>query len=878
MKKIKFLTALVAFFSNYALAQNDIPIASPPGYTIPQLRSSKDMKIDQSGNVWVAFNLIGLAKYDGTSWTVYDSLNSGLLKNKILSVAANSTGIWAGSDTGLYIFDGISWNRMTVASSGLFSDTVTKLYSPGGIEMYTINRTGFSYYNGSGWVHYNTSNSGLVNDTVQCLYKDASGILWTGTKNGLSRFDGTNWQNFTMANSEIGDNDIRSITEDAGNYLYIGTGGNFINIYDGNNFQPLKNLINSYYNLPYRAGRLFRLQNGDVLFSTINDFLFSGNPISVVCRSGFLASDSICYAEIDGIDRIWKFIKLGSGGQFLWMRDSIGYYPLVTPPVNYYDLDINQVRCGMYNDDMFHWDQIGTAKYEVPKGSGKNSVFSSALWFGGLDPSDNLHMAAQTYRQSGTDFWPGPLDTISATIDSATIAQYNSIWKVSRDTINEFILQYDAGNVTTGSYPVPAVIMSWPAHGSGNYSRNLAPFIDNNGDGIYDPMDGDYPDIKGDQMLWWVMNDNAKQHGETEGVPFGLEIHASAYAHSCQNIPDSNQAVNYTTFYSFDLINRSDTEYHDVYLGLYADFDLGNYLDDYVGCDVEHDFAFAYNGDNIDEGLAGYGANPPMMSVAVLDGPLAEPGDTIDNNHNGIVDEAGEHCMMNHFVYYNNDNNGCSGNPHSAEDYYEYLRSISLCGNHITYGGNGYGGGIGATTIPTDYFFSGTPFDTGWTEIAAGNMPSDRRSLISSGPFNLRKGETRSVTYAYVFTRDETGPNGLNTSIAKNLADVQRVKRWFDTDSFPCNNLITGIHQAEQNFEFSIYPNPARDYVTLRMNSASGKTTLEIFSAIGEKISQYTFPAGRKEFSFKTGNLSKGIYFLRLSGESGSVTKKLVVR
>ena len=879
MKKINTLIAIVALFWSHAFAQFDTPIASPPGYTIPQLRSSKDLKIDQTGNVWVAFNLIGLAKYDGTSWTVYDSLNSGLLKNKILSVAANSAGIWAGSDTGLYNFDGVSWNRMTVASAGIFSDTVTKLYSPGGTEMYTINRTGFSFYNGSIWVHYNTSNSGLVNDTVQCLYKDASGILWAGTKNGLSRFDGINWQNFSTANSEISDNDIRTIIKDAGSLLYIGTGTHFIDIYDGSNFEPLRNLISSYYNLPIKASRLFRLQNGSVLFSTDDDYLFSGNPIDAVSRYGFLASDSICYADIDASDRVWKFVKTGMGGQFLWRRDSLLNYPVNPVPHEYNDLDVNQVRCGMFNDNSLHWDEIGTAKYEVPKGSGKNAVFASALWVGGLDPSGNLHMAAQTYRQSGNDFWPGPLDTVSAAIDSATLVQYDSTWKIDKTTIDEYIYQFNAGNVTNGSYPVPAIIMNWPAHGSGNYSRNLAPFIDHNSDGIYNPMDGDYPDIKGDQMIWWVMNDNWDVHRETDGIPFGLEIHASACAYACLNIADSNEAVNYTTFYSYDLINRSDTDYHDVYLGVFVDNDLGNYLDDYVGCNVENDFGFAYNGDNNDEGNAGYGDNPPMMSTAILKGPLAEPGDLLDNNHNGILDEAGEQCMLNHFMYYYNDNDPVGGNPTGADDYYGYLKTIWRNGSQLTYGGNGHGGGIGATNIPTNYFYPGTPYDTGWTEAAAGMSPDDRRFVMSSGPFSLAAGEKQSVSYAYVYTRDESAPNGLNTSVAKNMADVLRVKRWFDTDSFPCINSGIGINELDRNLvDFSVYPNPATESFNVIRNRLTGTANLELYDVMGQKIITYTIPSGKKEFNVKTGNLSSGIYFLNMISGDSFCTKKIIVR
>src|SRR4051812_8024640 len=55
------------------------------------------------------------------------------------------------------------------------------------------------------------------------------------------------------------------------------------------------------------------------------------------------------------------------------------------------DLDINNVRARMMNGGDMWWDRgTGTAKYEVPKGSGKNSLFSGSVWVGGYDVEKNL--------------------------------------------------------------------------------------------------------------------------------------------------------------------------------------------------------------------------------------------------------------------------------------------------------------------------------------------------------------------------------------------------------------------------------------------------------------------------------------------------------
>src|SRR3954470_843514 len=104
-------------------------------------------------------------------------------------------------------------------------------------------------------------------------------------------------------------------------------------------------------------------------------------------------------------------------------------------------LDINRVKAGIMNGGDMHWDIFGSggANYEVPVGSGTHSGFAAALWIGGLDASGQLHTACQTYRQTGNDFWPGPLDTTNATTTSSVVASYNKIWKVSYTDINNFI-------------------------------------------------------------------------------------------------------------------------------------------------------------------------------------------------------------------------------------------------------------------------------------------------------------------------------------------------------------------------------------------------------------------------------------------------------
>ena len=103
-------------------------------------------------------------------------------------------------------------------------------------------------------------------------------------------------------------------------------------------------------------------------------------------------------------------------------KDSLGTQPPCMEAYSQIDLDINNVRTTLLNDGTLWWN-LSTARYEIPKGSETHAVFCGGLWIGGI-AAGQLRIAAQTYRQSGSDFWPGPLDNDGMT-DSSTCNQFD---------------------------------------------------------------------------------------------------------------------------------------------------------------------------------------------------------------------------------------------------------------------------------------------------------------------------------------------------------------------------------------------------------------------------------------------------------------------
>jgi len=164
-------------------------------------------------------------------------------------------------------------------------------------------------------------------------------------------------------------------------------------------------------------------------------------------------------------------------------------------------IDINQVKTTINSNGDLFWNYT-SGVYEVPVGGGANTVFAGATWIGGLDTAGTLHVAAQTYRQTGNDFYPGPVMNTSS-YSPATDAQWNKVWKISKTTIDSFILWYANPSIYPG-YTVPSIITNWPSNGDvpSGQAAVLAPFVDVNANGFYDPASGDYPCIKGDQALF----------------------------------------------------------------------------------------------------------------------------------------------------------------------------------------------------------------------------------------------------------------------------------------------------------------------------------------------------------------------------------------
>ncbi len=95
------------------------------------------------------------------------------------------------------------------------------------------------------------------------------------------------------------------------------------------------------------------------------------------------------------------------------------------------------------------------------------------------------------------------------------------------------------------------------------------------------------------------------------------------------------------------------------------------------------------------------------------------------------------------------------------------------------------------------------------------------------------------------------------------------------TGMITCDVPIVGITENALD-AFVMYPNPANEYVNFTFPNSIEVSTVEIFDTTGKLVQNSDVDA--TNFGVSTKSLQAGIYFVKVSSENESSTKKLVIR
>lgn len=538
-------------------------------------------------------------------------------------------------------------------------------------------------------------------------------------------------------------------------------------------------------------------------------------------------------------------------------------------------MEINTLKASIYSDGGI-WS-LETFDDSIHK----TLLFADGFWIGGMDGT-TLHQSAQTYRQSGYDFVPGPISN-----DPSAISKHDKVYRINLQTLSDF-----KNGITQG---IPSEIANWPAHGDTNMGEAyyLAPFVDVNNDGKYDPADGDYPKIKGDEAIYTIFNDDNTRTGaytRENPNPLGVEIHCMTYGYKTGGIEDS------ILYREYRVINRSGTSYTDAYLSLWADFDLGNSWDDLIGTEISANSVYCYNADADDEGPYGFGTNLASCGIRMLQGPPAPYFDGIDNDKDGCIDGVRnasgtcipenpstgvrEKILLSGSMYYNNSSSP-QGNPNTPLDFYNYMNSLWKNGNNlIIESPSGFGSvqnGDGYVTsnlgTATRYMYPGNSYDSlgayepsvplDWFESPSNQQ--DKRTLANAGPFTIDAGQEFTIATAYVWARK---PGHTNS-----IPEIVNKLSYLDTNynNQPARTVGLNAYKANINYQLSFNTASAEWAIANREDKNLG---FEIYTTTGQLMKSFKVESHSK-VTIPTQGFPKGVYLLveTKTGEAHKITR-----
>jgi len=842
----KFIILLTAFFliseiSNSQPYYNQwFPVGNP---VTSNLNNSYKINIDY----FVTGDNGVLLKSSGTGFN-YTILPSGT-NNNLYALTGVST-LFAAGQNGLILKStnvGLNWITVSFpATQNIYS--ISNFVN---LNYYILSgQGGMLYYSsntGQNWVQVN---SGTTSDLRSMFYSSLLSLY----KGFLCGDNGTFLKmniilpplppNIICYQVQTGyPNTFNSIValNDTNNLLMAGSGGiilkstnsgfNWIQINSGT-VNNLKNITKVTSNELYIAG-----ENGTVLKTTNGGY----NWISQTVQNG---------GTINSILYLNSSLLSGYG-------NSGTIYKCNTPPSlsdtsnKIETLNGNYTGSKFFTDGTFNRNLTTTAGFEWPLNSGKYLVFTSG--FSIIAKCNNeIRQAASFYTGH---FYPGYINN-GITI---TTPEINKVYKVTKSSNC-----YNSVDWANWGAIVPFG----------------APYIDVNNNSIFEPCI-DTPGVKNAvQTLFMTITDGYSWKHVPIGfggttAPLMADLGITIYCYDDTLLSDMQ-------FIKYKVTNKSNYSWDSVYFSFIIDPDLGEAVDDYIGCDSVRNLSYSYNSDNEDPI---YGINPPAYGIRLIKYPVNKsvmPFDTV---------------KMSSFIPYESYGTTvlCEQSAQTSIQAFYYARGFK----------NDLSPFMNPTynpPVPVKFNYGGEPDgNTGWTErkgrvqncggtignIIDSNAPGDRRFLMNIGKdnFSIPAGGEATFVLAQMVARGTSNTNSVTK--LKLLSDY--AFNYYNTVGIKViSSEVPEDFILEQN-----YPNPFNSVSNIKFqiplcHSCEGRgyplghqrVIIKVFDLLGREVRTLVneeLNPGTYSIRFDASGLSSGVYFYRMKAGDFVDTKKMVL-
>jgi len=171
-------------------------------------------------------------------------------------------------------------------------------------------------------------------------------------------------------------------------------------------------------------------------------------------------------------------------------------------------------------------------------------------------------------------------------------------------------------------------------------------------------------------------------------------------------------------------------------------------------------------------------------------------------------------------------------------------------------------------------------------KINPGDGAQDLTLAFSS--FDLEDGKDYLKVYA-IPTNQLLGSLTGNTIPNPIVSPTGQLYLLFSTNGYNNNQgfeaeyYISNVGTTQEDFtqNLAVYPNPASGYTEIRFNlNKSENVRIALYNLLGSVVYSESsqMAAGFVNKTLQLGQLSEGVYMLRISSQSGSVTRKLIIK
>ncbi len=442
-------------------------------------------------------------------------------------------------------------------------------------------------------------------------------------------------------------------------------------------------------------------------------------------------------------------------------------------------LRVNGLRAAI-NANGLLFDSMGNPAFNTA--AGLMLASRAGIWISAKDSTGKLIVSKHDLLGNSHEFSAGPL--VPSTGQAPDPALWNKVYPISAKDIS-----YHRSHYKNSGYVASSNILNWPGSVGPPYAQIMAPFVDLEvNDMIYQPLQGDYPYISSDALIYSISND---AYGNP--APLGMEIHTSLYGFDQKDTVLKNCVlVRYTVH------NRSGHNYDNFRLSSAIHFRIGTLENEFLGTDARNKALFAVND----------------TSEATFSNQLVSMGCMIINR------------TLSSTMYFNDNADPISGRPLIDSDFYNLMQGRWKSGKQLSYFSNGVDCSIPARYV-YPYTTDASHGDSLWSEESTLNLAGSRFGILNTDSMVLKNGQAAAYDFVYFFVEK-------NNYDIKHISDFCLSMKRALADK---NLLKIPSHSSKKAAVAGCFPNPVKGGEKVRItNVPETASELRLVGMDGQEI------------------------------------------